>query len=325
MRLQGWELSMKIEERFVGIDVSKAELEVCVLPSEQFWKVANDEAGRQALVERLRELSPTLIVIEATGGYEAAVAICLAAAGLPIVVMNPRPVRDFAKAAGKLAKTDRIDAHILARFGQVMRPPVRPLKDEQSRELDALLMRRRQIVDMLTMEKNRLAQATKRVRKSIQAHIVWLQKRLDDVDGELKVLIHATPVWREKDAVLQSTPGVGAVVSTALLAQLPELGKLNRRQISALVGVAPLNNDSGKHKGQRRIWGGRAMLRSLLYMATLAAIRCNPVIKAFHAKLKAAGKKPKVAIVACMRKLLTILNTMLKNMTPWCDKSIANA
>lgn len=316
---------MKNEERFVGIDVSKAELEVCVLPAEQFWKAPNDEAGRQALVERLRELGPTLIVIEATGGYEAAIAIGLVASGLPVVVMNPRPVRDFAKAAGKLAKTDRIDAHILALFGQAMRPPVRPLKDEQSRELDALLMRRRQMVDMLTMEKNRLAQATKRVRKNIQAHIVWLEKRLDDVDDELKVLIHTTPVWREKDAVLQSTPGVGTIVSTALLAQLPELGKLNRRQISALVGVAPLNNDSGKHKGQRRIWGGRAMLRSLLYMATLAAIRCNPVIKAFNAKLKAAGKKPKVAIVACMRKLLTILNTMLKTMTPWCDKSVANA
>lgn len=316
---------MKIEERLVGIDVSKAELEVCALPSEQFWKAPNDEAGRRALVERLRELSPTLIVMEATGGYEAAVAMGLVAAGLPVVVMNPRPVRDFAKAAGKLAKTDRIDAHILALFGQVMRPPVRPLKDEQSRELDALLMRRRQMVDMLTMEKNRLAQATARVRKSIRAHILWLKKRLDDVDGELKTLIHSTPVWREKDAVLQSTPGVGSIVSTALLAQLPELGKLNRRQISALVGVAPLNNDSGNHKGQRRIWGGRAMLRSLLYMATLAAIRCNPVIKAFHAKLKTAGKKPKVAIVACMRKLLTILNTMLKNMTPWCDKSVANA
>lgn len=316
---------MKIEERFVGIDVSKAELEVCGLPSEQLWKAPNDEAGRLALVERLRELSPTLIVMEATGGYEAAVAIHLAAAGLPVVVMNPRPVRDFAKAAGKLAKTDRIDAHMLARFGQVMRPPVRPLKDEQSRELDALFMRRRQVVDMLTMEKNRLAQATKRVRKNIQAHIVWLEKRLDEVDGELKTLIHATPVWREKDDILQSTPDVGTIVSTALLARLPELGKLNRRQISALVGVAPLNNDSGKHKGQRRIWGGRAMPRSLLYRATLAAVRCNPAIKAFHDKLKAAGKKPKVAIVACMRKLLTILNTLIKNMTPWCDKSIANA
>jgi transposase len=316
---------MKSEEKFVGIDVSKAELEVGVLPAEQFWKTPNDEAGRQALIERLRELSPTLIVMEATGGYEASVAIHLATAGMPVVVMNPRPVRDFAKAAGKLAKTDRIDAHILALFGQVMRPPIRPLKDEQSRELDALFMRRRQIVDMLTMEKNRLAQATKPVRKNIQAHLVWLQKRLADVDGELKAFIHTTPVWREKDAVLQSMPGVGAIVSTALLAQLPELGKLNRRQISALVGVAPLNNDSGKHKGQRRIWGGRATLRSLLYMATLAAIRCNPVIKAFRNKLIAAGKKPKIAIVACMRKLLTILNVMLKTLTPWCDKSIANA
>lgn len=318
-------MSMRSEACCVGIDVSKAELEIGVLPLEQFWTVANDEAGRQALVERLRELNPTPIVLEATGGYEAAVAIHLAAAGLPVVVMNPRQVRDVAKATGRLAKTDRIDARMLALFGQTMRPPVRALKDAQHRELDALFVRRRQIVDMLTMEKNRLAQAGKRVRQGIKAHIAWLERRLDDVDTELKTFIRSTPVWREKDEILQSTPGIGPVAAVALLAQLPELGTLDRRKISGLVGIAPLNNDRGKHKGQRRIWGARATVRAPRYMATLAAIRCNPVIKAFYARLIAAGKKPKVAIVACMRKLLTILNAMLKTMTPWCDKTAVHA
>lgn len=314
-----------MEECFIGIDVSKAELEIGVIPAQPGWTVPNDEAGRSGLVERLRALHPTLIVLEATGGYEAAIAVELAHAGLPVVVMNPRQVRDFAKATGTLAKTDRIDAHLLALFGQRLRPPVRPLKDEQSQELNALFVRRRQIVDMLTMEKNRLAQSRKRVRQGIQAHITWLERRLDETDTELKNFIRATPVWREKDEVLQSTPGIGPVAAIALLAQLPELGTLDRRKIGGLVGLAPLNNDSGKHKGQRRVWGGRAAVRAPLYMATLAAIRCNPVIRAFHARLKAAGKKPKVAIVACMRKLLAILNTMIKTMTPWCDKSGAHA
>lgn len=313
-------MSMKTSEVFVGIDVSKTELEVGVLPAEQFWTAPNDDAGRGGVVERLRALSPTLIVLEATGGFEASVAAMLAAAGLPVVVMNPRPVRDFAKATGQLAKTDRLDARMLALFAQVMRPPVRPLKDEQSRELDALFNRRRQLVDMLTMEKNRLGMATPRVRQSLQSHIAWLEKRLKDVDGELKALIERSPVWREKDELLQSVRGVGPVMSMTLLAQLPELGTINRRQISARVGTAPLNNDSGKFKGQRHVWGGRANVRAVLYMATLAAIRCNPAIKAFHRRLRDAGKKPKVAIVACMRKLLTILNAMLRNKTPWCDK-----
>ena len=318
-------MSMKSDERFVGIDVSKAELEIGVLPVAPSWTVSNDDAGRQALADRLRELAPTLIVLEATGGYEAPVAIQWAAAGLPVVVMNPRQVRDFAKASGRLAKTDRIDARLLALFGQTMRPEVRALKDEQSRELDALFIRRRQLVDMLTLEKNRLAQADKRVRKNIQDHITWLSKRLEDVDAGLKTFIRNSPVWREKDALLQSTPGIGPVAAAALLAQLPELGTLDRRKISALVGVAPLNNDSGKYRGPRHVWGGRAAVRCVLYMATLAAIRCNPVIKAFHARLKAAGKKSKVAIIACMRKLLTILNAMIKTLSPWSDKSAANA
>lgn len=316
---------MKTSEVFVGIDVSQASLDVGVLPSEQFWTAANDEAGWRDLVERLRALSPTLIVLEATGGFEASVAAMLAAAGLPVVVMNPRLVRNFAKATGKLAKTDRLDARMLALFAQVMRPPVRPLKDEQSREWEALFNRRRQLVDMLTMEKNRLTLATPKVARDIKAHITWLVQRLKDVDGELKTLIERSPVWREKDELLQSVRGVGRVMSITLLAQLPELGTINRRQISAWVGTAPMNHDSGKFKGERHVWGGRANVRAVLYMATLAAIRCNPAIKAFHQRLRDAGKKPKVAIVACMRKLLTILNALLKNKTPWCDKLAVQA
>lgn len=311
---------MNTPEVFVGIDVSKATLDVGMLPPEPFGTIPNDAAGCRGLVERLKAFSPTLIVLEATGGYETLAVATLAAAGLPVVVVNPRPVRDFAKATGTLAKTDRLDARVLALFAQQVRPPVRPLKDAQSRALDALFTRRRQIVDMLTMERNRLGLAAAPVRKDLKAHIHWLTKRLKDVDGELKALIQHSPVWREKDDLLQSAPGVGPVAAVALLAQLPELGTLNRRQIGALVGIVPFNNDSGKHQGQRHVWGGRAVVRAVLYMATLAAIRCNPSIKAFYQRLRAAGKKPKVAIVACMRKLLTILNAMLKTKTPWCDK-----
>lgn len=316
---------MKTSEVFVGIDVSKAALDVGVLPLAQFWTAPNDEAGCRSLAERLQTLSPALIVLEATGGFETLVTATLAAAGLPVVVVNPRPVRDFAKATGTLAKTDRLDARVLALFAQRLRPPVRPLKDAQSRELDALFTRRRQIVEMLTMERNRLDLAAAPVRKDLKAHIAWLVKRLKDVDGELKTLIENSPVWREKDDLLQSAPGVGPVASVALLAQLPELGTLNRRQIGALAGIVPFNHDSGKFKGQRHVWGGRAVVRAVLYMATLAAIRCNPSIKAFYQRLRAAGKQPKVAIVACMRKLLTILNAMLKTKTPWCDKMAAGA
>jgi transposase len=316
---------MKTSEVFVGIDVSKAALDVGVLPLAQFWTTPNDEAGCRGLAERLQTLSPTLIVLEATGGFETLAAATLAAAGLPVVVVNPRQVRDFAKATGTLAKTDRLDARVLALFAQQVRPAVRPLKDAQSRALDALFTRRRQIVEMLTMERNRLDLAAAPVRKDLKAHIVWLVKRLKDVDRELKGLIEHSPVWREKDDLLQSAPGIGPVASVALLAQLPELGTLNRRQIGALAGIVPFNNDSGKFKGQRHVWGGRAVVRAVLYMATLAAIRCNPSIKAFYQRLRAAGKKPKVAIVACMRKLLTILNAMLKTKTPWCDKMAAGA
>ena len=236
--------------------------------------------------------------------------------------VNRRGARDFAKATGRLSKTDALDAQVLARLGQTLRPPVRVLKNEETQELEALLTRRRQIVEMLTMEKNRLPSAGQRVRKDITAHIAWLTKRLKDVDGDLQSAIEASDFWRIKDDIIRSLPGAGKVLSTTLLASLPELGTLNRRQIAALVGVAPFNCDSGTMRGSRHIWGGRAPVRSVLYMATITAIRCNPVIRDFHGRLRAAGKKPKVAITACMRKLLTILNSMVRSNTPWQPQNV---
>ena len=309
-------------ECFVGIDVSKAHLDIVVLPEERHWQVQREEAAIASLVSELRKLSPHRIVLEATGGLEASLAAALATAALPVVVINPRQARDFAKASGILAKTDTIDAGVLARFGQTLKPVVRPLKDEETRELEALLTRRRQILDMLTMEKNRLHTASKSVRRDITAHVDWLSKRLKDVDGDLKTAIETTDFWRIQDEIIRSVPGAGRVLSVTLLASLPELGTLNRRQIAALVGVAPFNCDSGTLKGTRRIWGGRASVRSVLYMATISAIRCNPDIRAFHARLRNAGKKPKVAITACMRKLLTILNSMLRTNTPWQPQNV---
>jgi transposase len=307
---------------FIGIDVSKQFLDVAQWPPARTWRVDQNEAALAALVKDLCALGPRRIVLEATGGLEAAATAALAAAGLPVVVVNPRQARDFARATGKLAKTDAIDASLLARLGEALAPPVRPLKDEETRELEALLTRRRQIVEMLTMEKNRLPAAAKRVRKDIAAHIAWLEKRLDDVDGELRSAIAACEALRVKDALIKSAPGAGKVLATTLLASLPELGRLNRRQISALVGVAPLNCDSGTMTGTRRIWGGRAAVRTVLYMATISAIRCNPDIRAFHARLVASGKKPKVAITACMRKFLTILNAMVRSNTPWQARAV---
>lgn len=308
---------------FVGIDVSKATLDVAVLPEERRWQVDREEAGIASLVETLRALAPRLVVLEATGGLEAPVTAALATAGLPVVVVNPRQARDFAKATGTLAKTDTLDARLLARLGETLKPTARPLKDEETQALEALLTRRRQIVEMLTMEKNRLHTASKPVRRDITAHIDWLSKRLKDVDGDLKTAIDASDFWRVKDEIIRSVPGAGRVLSVTLLASLPELGTLNRRQIAALAGVAPFNCDSGTMRGSRHIWGGRATVRTALYMATLAAIRCNPAIRAFHARLRAAGKKPKVAITACMRKLLTILNSMLRTNTPWQPQNLA--
>lgn len=305
------------ESLIVGIDVSKAILDVATLPQERAWQLERTDAGITSLIEQLQRQAVALIVLEATGGLEAPLVAALAGAKLPVIVVNPRQAREFARATGTLAKTDAIDARLLARLGQALKPELRPLKDEQTRALEALLTRRRQLTDMLTMEKNRLSLASGRVHRDISAHIAWLQKRLNDVDGELKRAIEASDVFRLKDSLLRSAPGAGPVLSVTLLAAVPELGRLNRREIAALVGVAPLNCDSGKHKGTRHIWGGRAAVRAVLYMATLSAIRCNPTIRAFHARLRGAGKPPKVAITACMRKFLTILNAMLRSHTPW--------
>jgi transposase len=258
-----------------------------------------------------------LIVLEATGGLEGALTGALVAAGLPVVVINPRQARDFAKATGQLAKTDAIDAAILAQFAEVVRPPVRPLPDAQTQELAALIARRRQLIEMRTAESNRLGSAAQRVRPGIAAHLRWLDTQVARVDQDLTQAIRQSPVWRARDDLLQSTPGVGPVVTTTLLAELPELGTLNGKQIAALVGVAPLNRDSGLVRGTRTVWGGRASVRAALYMSALVAVRHNPVIKAFYLRLRAAGKAPKVALIACMRKLLTILNAMLKHQTPW--------
>lgn len=313
---------MTQQERFVGIDVSKAQLDIAVLPEERVWRVEREEASIAGLVKELRTLAPSLIVLEATGGLESPLTAALATAGLPVAVVNPRQARDFAKATGRLSKTDALDAQVLARLGQTLRPPVRALKNEETQELEALLTRRRQIVEMLTMEKNRLPSAGQRVRKDITAHIAWLTKRLKDVDGDLQSAIAASDFWRIKDDIIRSLPGAGKVLSTTLLASLPELGTLNRRQIAALVGVAPFNCDSGTMRGSRHIWGGRASVRSVLYMATITAIRCNPDIRVFHTRLRGAGKKPKVAITACMRKLLTILNSMVRSNTPWQSQNV---
>lgn len=304
-------------DRFVGIDVGKSTLDVAVEPGGESWTVTNDAAGIQDLVGRLVAVAPSLIVLEATAGYELAVTAALAGGGLPIVVVNPRHVRHFAQALGQLAKTDAIDARTLACFAERVRPAPRLLPSEAAQLLDALLTRRRQLVEMLTAEKNRLEFAHGPVRRDITRHIRWLERRLDDVDGELSTAIHTSPVWRAKDDLLRSVPGVGRVTSLTLLAQLPELGRLTRREIAALAGVAPLNRDSGQWRGKRLVWGGRASVRAVLYMSALVATRANPVIRAFFQRLRAAGKPGKVALTACMRKLLTILNAMVRHDTPW--------
>lgn len=308
---------MNNELRWVGIDVSKAELEVAIHPGNDHWKFPYTEQGIERVVERIRAVGPKLIVMEATGGIEVPVVGALVAVALPVVVVNPRQVRDFARATGILAKTDAIDAFVLARFGEAVKPMVRPLPDEFEQELKALMSRRRQLIDMLTQEKNRLRRTTKRFKAEIEEHIRWLEGRLKELDEDLEDIIRSSAVWREKEEMLRSVPGVGAVVSRALVVDIPELGRLNRKQIAALVGVAPLNRDSGKFRGRRMVWGGRAHVRSALYMATLTAVRLNPQIKKFYWRLIEAGKKPKVALTACMRKLLTVLNAMVRNKTSW--------
>ncbi len=310
---------MEVLPIFVGIDVSKARLDVAMCPSAEKLSVSNDEVGVQALVKRLSEIKPALIVLEATGGLERSVSGVLGSAQLPVVVVNPRQVRDFAKAIGQLAKTDRIDALVLARFAEAVRPPLRPLPDELSLELRALVARRRQLIEMMVAEKNRLSAASRVVKKRIEVHLRWLEAELDRADKDLDQSIRQSPIWREEEDLLKSVPGIGPIVSRTLLAELPELGTLNRKKIAALVGIAPLNCDSGTFRGRRGIWGGRATVRAVLYMAALVASRRNSVIRDFYKRLRDKGKAPKVALVACMRKLLTILNAMIKHKTRWSE------
>ena len=308
-----------IKEVFIGIDVSKARLDLATYPSSKAESFANDKSGIKVLIKRLAKLRPTLIVLEATGGLERQATYAMSGAELPVRVVNPRQVRDFAKATGQLAKTDRIDAEILAQFAQAMRPALRPLPDAITMALRAMTARRRQLIEMIVAEKNRLARADKTVSKSMTDHIDWLEQELDCINKELDHAIGQSPIWLEDQQILLSTPSIGTVTSRSLLAELPELGKLNGKQLSSLVGIAPFNRDSGTLKGRRAIWGGRASVRSALYMATLVAIRRNSVIRDFYQRLKANGKVFKVAMVACMRKLLTILNSMIKHKTRWSD------
>ena len=312
------------DRSIVGVDVSKARLDLAVRPSGKRWSVDNDEAGIKLLVKQLKPYPGALVVMEATGGFELAAAAVIAA-GFEAAIVNPRQVRDFGGAVGQLAKTDTIDADLVALFGERVRPEPRPLPDEDLQVLQALMARRRQMIEMLTMEKNRVSMArATAVQLSLKRNIEWLEKQLSDVDRELGDAIKQSPIWRAKENLLKSVPGVGRIASTTCLAHLPELGSLNRKQIAALVGVAPFAHDSGSYRGRRVIWGGRAVVRNVLYMATLVATRHNPVIRDFYNRLLQAGKPRKVALVACMRKLLTILNAMVRNNTHWENPQLAS-
>ena len=302
---------------YVGIDVSKARLDMAVRPSGALLSVAYDATGITTVLTQLTHVQPVRIVVEATGGLEWPLVRALVDGALPVIVVNPRQVRDFAKATGQLAKTDTLDAQVLAHFAEVIQPALRAIPDPQTQELAALLARRRQVLAMQGAEQHRLDRAPDRVRKRIEAHLRWLRAELARLDTDLDDRIHQSPVWREREDLLQSVPGIGPVMSRTMLAELPELGVLNRKQIAALVGVAPFNRDSGRLRGHRTIWGGRAPVRTALYMATLVATRWNPVIRSFYQRLRAAGKAPKVALVAAMRKLLTMLNAMVHAGTPW--------
>ena len=305
---------------FVGIDVSKDRLDVAVRPSGELWSVPQSPEALAGLVARLVALAPTLIVLEATGGLEAALVAALALAALPLAVVNPRQVRDFAKATGRLAKTDALDAAVLAHFADAVRPTPRVLPDADTQALDALMARRRQLVEMRVAEQNRKASCRNTaVAKTLDAHIRWLGAQLKELDRDLGTWLRSSPVWREKEDLLRSVPGVGAVLSRTLLAELPELGRLSHKEIAALVGVAPLNRDSGTQHGRRQVWGGRAPVRAALYMGALVGVRRNATLRAFYERLRAGGKLPKVALTACMHKLLTILNAMVKHGTPWRD------
>ena len=307
---------------YVGIDVSKAHLDVALLPTAECWRTPNDEAGIADLIQRLDAVNPALVVLEATGGLERPLTAALVQAQLPVAVVNPRQVRDFARATGQLAKTDRIDAAVLALFAERVRPEVRELADEVLQELGALMVRRRQLLEMITAEHNRSLTAPHPVLKRIQMHVKWLKRELEGVDADLGEAIQNSPAWRTKEDLLRSVPGVGPVLSRTLIAELPELGRLNRQQIAALVGIAPLNRDSGSLRGQRTVWGGRASIRTALYMAVVSSTRFNPVIRTFYRRLRDKGKPAKVALVACMRKLLVILNSMLRSGTHWSPQAV---
>jgi len=310
---------MEENPRYIGIDVSKAQVDVAVRPTGQRWAASYNETGVEELVSQIVDIGPAMVLLEATGGLEVPLVAALAAAALPVVVVNPRQVRDFARATGTLAKTDSLDAAVLAHFADAVRPSVRPLRDAETQVLNSLAARRHQVLTMLVSEKNRLGTAISAVHPRIEAHIAWLEQELNDLDEGLRQTLRRSPVWREKDDLLRTVPGVGEQVPLTLLAYLPELGTLDRRQIAALVGVAPFNRDSGTLRGKRAVWGGRARVRAILYMGAMVASRHNPVIRDFYQKLLAAGKPKKVALVACMRKLLVILNSMLKHGSPWCD------
>ena len=307
-----------MEHTFVGADIAKDQVDVHIRPTDERVQFSRDEAGLAGLVARLQHLGPRLVVLEATGGYEIPVAAALASAGVPVAVVNPRQIRDFARATGQLAKTDALDARIMARFAEVVQPAVRPLPTAAAQALGDLVARRRQLIEMLGAERNRHQQARDpQLQRRIATHIRWLTKALAEIEADLATRIRSSPIWRERDNLLQSVPGIGDVTAYTLLADLPELGRLDRRKIAALVGVAPLNRDSGTLRGRRRVWGGRAAVRAVLYMGTLVAVRHNPVLRAFYQRLRGVGKLPKVALTACMRKLLTILNAMLKHQQPW--------
>jgi transposase len=307
---------------FVGIDVAKAQWDIALRPAGERWAVPNDASGIAPLVDRLQALQPTLIVLEATGGLERAATVALAAAGRPVVVVNPRQARDFARATGPLAKTDALDARALAHFADVIRPPPRPLPDAQTQEWRALLGRRQPLIGMRTAEQNRLAGASARLTQDITAHMTWLNADIATLDNDLETLLRASPLWRDNDELLPSAKGIGPVSAHTFLLELPELGTLTRQQIAALVGVAPLNGDSGTMRGKRTIWGGRAHVRTVLSMSTLVATRFNPQINVFYERLLAAGKVKKVALTACMHKFLTILNAMLKHRTRWQPQEV---
>lgn len=303
---------------FVGIDVSKAHLDVHVLPTGDSFRVSHDDDGLVTLIERLRPVAPVVLVLEATGGYDVTAAATLASAGLPVAVVNPRQIRDFARATGQLAKTDILDARVIALFAEAVRPAPRPMPDEQARALGELIARRRQLVDMLGAEQNRRRLLhDRRLQRHVDAHIAWLEEALRRLDHDLTTLIRSTPVWRETEDLLRSVPGIGPVTACTLIADLPELGHLDRRRIAALAGLAPFARDSGAFRGRRMIAGGRAHIRRVLYMATLTAIKHNPAIRVFYLRLVAAGRPGKLALTAAMRKLLTVLNAMLRDRRPW--------